>query len=361
MIAENINKCPSPRNILIAPLDWGLGHATRCIPIIQGLASRGHHVFLAASGSSKALLKERFPELPMFELSPTNISYSTGSRNLLFSLLTQVPGLLLHTRKENKWLAELVKIHHIDLVISDNRPGLFHKHIETIYITHQLRIFSGKRWLDGLLTASHRKLINKFSRCWVPDVSQVPGLAGELSHPGQLPSIPVDYIGPQSRFETVENVIFSDYTLLLLSGPEPQRSLLETRFLEEAKRTGKKYILVRGLPGTSRPIEHGSNVTVYAHLPTEELSRIIVSARQVFCRAGYSTIMDLVRLNKHAVLIPTPGQGEQEYLAEFLSGENYFSMMTQEEVRLDGIEEKSYRAFPVVASSLTDAFTASGL
>jgi uncharacterized protein (TIGR00661 family) len=335
---EKINISGPGKRVLIAPLDWGLGHATRCIPIIYDLIGRGFEVIIAAGGPIKILLKKEFSQVVFTELAGYNISYSRRGSWLPVKLFLQGPKLLWSIYSEKKWLAGFVRENNIDLVISDNRLGLFHKTITCIYITHQLKIKTGNRFIDWLLQKIHYFFINRYSACWVPDNESGNDLAGELSHPGTLPAIPIKYIGPLSRFE--KNIAEKKYDLLvLLSGPEPQRSILENQMLIELKEFKGTTLFVRGLPGNSRNenahLEKEHTITVADHLSSDELNAAILQAGLVISRSGYTTIMDLVKLQQKAMLIPTPSQTEQEYLAAYLMQKEMFLSVPQYNFSLD--------------------------
>lgn len=300
----------------MAPLDWGLGHATRCFPLIRELLAQGADVWLAGEGAQAALLKEAFPELPLLPLPGYQVEYAKTKRGLFFKLFLQLPRILNSIWQETRWLKKKVAIHAIDAVISDNRYGLFHKKIPCIFITHQLCIKvpvskRAERWVQKI----NYRFIQRFSACWVPDHAASPGLAGDLSHPAQLPAVPVTYIGPLSRFEKLNLPEVTQHLLLLLSGPEPQRTLLEEKLITELVHYNGTATLVRGLPGSNSMMPSTNMIRIFNHLPQEALNEELQKAGIVICRSGYSTLMDLAALNKKSLLVATPGQTEQEYLA----------------------------------------------
>ena len=301
--------------ILIAPLDWGLGHATRCIPIIHRLLAHDCTVLIAAEGKIRSLLAEEFPNVVFLPLQGYDIRYSRKKWMLPVVLLTQIPKMMAAVKNENSWLKQIVNENKIDAVISDNRYGLYHHSVPSIIITHQLRIQTGnsKRW-DDLLQRLHYRFINKFGSCWVPDVTGKDSLAGNLSHPAELPAIPTKYIGPLSRFEPC-NSNGNKHLLILLSGPEPQRTMLEKKLINQLANYQQLVVLVRGLPGSSAMPRVNKNVEVYNHLPATELQLKMCDASYIISRCGYSTVMDIAALRCKTILIPTPGQTEQEYLA----------------------------------------------
>ena len=303
------------RKVLIAPLDWGLGHATRCIPLIHELLHAGFKVIIAADGRSRVLLENEFPLATFLNLKGYNIQYSKTGVGLFFRLIGQISKIISIIRYEHNWLNKIIDDHGIDLVISDNRYGLHSQRIPCVFITHQLRIQSPI--FGNVLQRLNYHYINQFTECWIPDYEELPGLGGNLSHPQKMPSVPTRYIGPLSRFAFERGV--EKHVLILLSGPEPQRSLLEKKILAQIKNCSEPVVLVRGLPGSAETLSTPSNVKVFNHLPALALQELIKEASFVVARSGYSTVMDLVRMHKKGVLIPTPGQTEQEYLADHLN------------------------------------------
>lgn len=301
--------------VLIAPLDWGLGHATRCIPLINRLIEKGYELFIAAEGPTKLLLQDEFPSLEYLSLKGYRISYSKAKAGLFFKMIAQIPKILGSIRHEHHWLKEVIKENKIDIVISDNRYGLYNKEIFSVFITHQLLVKSPI--LQTCLQKINSYLINNFNECWVPDFKEEPNLAGVLSHPEKLPAIPMRYIGWLSRFEK-KSSREEKHLLILLSGPEPQRTILENKVLHQLDNFHHAVFLVRGLPGNKNSIKVQSNVKIANHLRTKELEDVILHSSLIIARSGYSTIMDLLKLKKKTILIPTPGQTEQEYLANHL-------------------------------------------
>jgi len=168
----------------------------------------------------------------------------------------------------------------------------------------------------------------------VPDFEKELTLAGDLSHPKKLPNTPLQYLGPLSRFNSLKLSI--QYKLcIIISGPEPQRSQFEKIILSQMDRFKEKMVMVRGLPNEEKVLNHSiENLTIYNHLDAEKLNTIIAQSELVLSRSGYSTIMDLITLNKKAILVPTPAQPEQEYLAIHLKNNGLFQFVQQEDLRL---------------------------
>ena len=314
------------KKLLVAPLDWGLGHATRCVPVIRDLLNNNCELWLAGEGKQEKLLREEFPSLPFLPLKGYRIKY--GKSGLTGKILLQVPSILRSIKEENKWLKEQATNYGFEAVVSDNRYGLYHEKIFSVFITHQLFIKSSLgKWSEKILQQWNYKFINRFNECWIPDEQGENNLAGELSHPVKLPLIPTKYIGPLSRFarqpadsfadQKIINEI-KDHLLIILSGPEPQRTILENKVVDEIANYPATATIVRGLPGEKDIIPSTNTIHFYNHLSSEELNSEAMKAEFIISRSGYSTIMDIAALQKKSILIPTPGQTEQEYLANHL-------------------------------------------
>ena len=314
--------------VLVAPLDWGLGHATRCIPIIGEMLHLGCDVVLASDGACAQLLAREFPQIEIKKLPGYQIRYS--KKSLIWSLLLQMPSIFNNTRKEHRWLKNLLQKERFDVIISDNRPGFWSRQSHCIYITHQLRIQSGISSLfDNMLQQLHQQYIKNFHEVWVPDVDAAVNAAGVLAHPSK-PLLHPLYIGMLSRMQPQPTETKNYEWMILLSGPEPQRSMLEQQLINELRGLNKKTILVRGLPGTTKTIDAGAHVDVFNHLTASQLQQALNQSEFVICRSGYTTIMDLLKLKKKALLIPTPGQTEQEYLAAHMEAQNCFPFLKQD-------------------------------
>lgn len=345
---DNINI----ERVLVAPLDWGLGHATRCIPIIKALQESGKTVLLAGDGPAAQLLQTEFPTLTLLPLRGYHISYAKTGWGLPWQMLAQAPSIFQTIKDEHAWLDAMIEEQQIDLVISDNRYGLYSTKIPCVLITHQLTIKMPFAWLERHVQKIHYSLINRFHTCWVPDAKGELNLGGELSHPIKMPAIPVKWMGLLSRFAPskspeVEVQTANDATppfvyqyCFLLSGPEPQRTLLENIILKNIEGLKEPMVLVRGLPSNTTdsltntapnplPASLPQQLTVYPHLPAAELAQLIMSSEWIICRSGYSTLMDLAALNKSAILIPTPGQTEQTYLAQQLAAQGLATAVAQ--------------------------------
>ncbi len=325
-----------PSTVLIAPLDWGLGHATRCIPIIKILKDRGIHLLIAVRGPQKILLQNEFPELEFLDIPGYEIRLSGRGKKLVWGLIFRVPSILNRIRKENAWLKILCSQRKIDLIISDNRYGFYHRSIPGIFITHQLFIQSGfGRRANRILMNLNHHFIRRFSECWIPDFQNADSLAGILSHPPCLPGIPVRYAGILSRFRKEESII-SNPLLIMISGPEPNRTAFENNIFRELENYQGRAVVLRGLPGNEDTFSLSNRqVSLFNHLESGPLNDLLNTSAFVICRSGYSTLMDLARLQKKAILIPTPGQPEQEYLGAWLQDKKWAITVSEKDFDLE--------------------------
>jgi UDP-N-acetylglucosamine transferase subunit ALG13 len=335
----------TPKKILIAPLDWGLGHATRSIPIIQEFLHRGCEVQIASSGNAIILLKQEFPTLKFHELVSYKATYSKRI-SFMMKILFQVPRLLWTIQKEHRQIERIVTNENIDLLISDNRYGCWSSRAPSVLITHQINFlmsFSWK-WLEGIINYGNHRQIDKFNTCWVPDFPG--GITGKMTGPHGPKT---RFIGMISRFQK-QNIPMKREILFLISGPEPQRSIFETKIKDEIGRAGcRSYFIVKGRP--EAPIEtHEHEIN---HLSATDLNEVIESSQVVISRSGYTTIMDLCKLRKKAIFVPTPGQTEQEYLAEQLkaNGVAFYQNQNEFDLALALSESKKYEGFEGYPSS----------
>ena len=326
-----MNKDIQHKKILIAPLDWGLGHATRCLVIIHDLQKNNCDITIAASGKIKSLLQNEFPNLAFLDLPGYKISYSKFKRFLPFKILIQIPKILKIIRFENKWLNTIIKTHNFNVIISDNRFGFYAKSVFSVFMTHQLQIKTNSRWFNKKLQLLNYQYINRFNECWIPDLKENFNIAGELSHPKILPGIPVKYLGPLSRFKKISNQQKKFTWMVIISGPEPQRSLFEKKIFEVVSGNTDDFLIVRGLPGEKENNFMLSNAKVFNHLNTADMQVAIESSEFIISRCGYTTVMEILSLKKKSIFIPTPGQTEQEYLAKHLSQQNWCYTFNQEE------------------------------
>lgn len=349
------------KRVLIAPLNWGLGHATRCIPVIHALQQRGHTVFIASDGDALTVLKREFPQLKSFELPSYNVRYS---RNLPVWMKTalRIPYFMKAIQREQHRAEAIIQSNAIDVVIADNRYGCRSRKAHSIFISHQLNLPapSGLRWMKGILNFLQNRLIKKFNSVWIPDGNDRL-LSGSLSET----NLPADFIGIQSRFVPSTDHPAVYRLAVVLSGPEPQRTLLEKNLLPQVIALNVPSVFVRGTLQEKMGEHEVDQVKIFNYLPSGKLEEIIKQSALIIARSGYSTIMDMAVLGKKAVFIPTPGQPEQEYLADKFSRENVAVALQQDDFDLPEAMELSgaYSGFNIADSHelLLQAFEKNGL
>lgn len=329
------------KKILVAPLNWGLGHAARCIPIINELNKLGVEVVIGADGTALELLRKEFPGLHWIRF-PGHIVRYHEKGNLTAKLLLQLPQLMMAVKAEHSLLKKIIVSEKIDAVIADNRFGLYAGTIASVFITHQTSIKLPKfiAFMEPIFNGINHFFISKFDNCWIPDFEGQQNLSGDLSHKFPLLGNTV-FIGPLSRFSYQEEKRKYDI-LVLLTGPEPQRTVLERLLTDQMLRVDESVdaasfqqrlnvLLVRGITGGSAvPVSLAENFTRVDYLLTKELNEAILSSGIIISRPGYTTIMDLAVLGSKAILIPTPGQTEQEYLAQYFMQRGIYYSAAQE-------------------------------
>lgn len=324
------------KRILICPLNWGLGHATRCIPIIRLLLEKNAEVIIAADGRPLELLKKEFPQLKFIEFKGYDIEYPQ-SGSMAWKILLSIPKILNRIKTEQTELEKIVEQHKIDIVISDNRYGCYSKNAKSVFITHQLMVKSpaGEKVLHNKILS----YIKKYAECWIPDNANENNLSGDLSHKYSKPSNAY-FIGPLSRFKLIPTNTPKYDIMAIVSGPEPQRTIFEQLIIKQASELNYNTLIVCGKPENNFR-EKKENVEIIAHLNANEMEKAILHSKIIVCRSGYSSIMDLAALNKKAIFISTPGQTEQEYLAKYLYDKKIAFYQTQNKFDLKEAIERS--------------------
>jgi len=322
--------------ILIAPLNWGLGHASRCVPLIQRYMDEGHEVIIGGDGDSLVLLRKHFPTLRYTYLAPLQLRYSAG-RSQVWAMVLSLPKLISWAIKDHAMLQAILREEEIESVVSDNRFGLYSGAAECIYITHQLHIMlpKGWRWLEPLAARLHARIYAHYNKVWVPDYAEESdSLGGELSHPRELRVgerlEKVEYIGPLSRFKGIHSEADTRYDVVaVLSGLEPHRSMLEQEIISRYQGKAEQVLIVQGLMGRPNTRIKRGNITMLPYMADKQLVPLLMGAKHVISRSGFSSIMDFASLGilEKAEFIPTPGQPEQEYLSA------YFGVKMQKNVK----------------------------
>ncbi len=332
------------KRIIVAPLDWGLGHATRDVPLIHHLIEAGHEVILVADGRPYDFLSRRFRDLQIVRCPGYDITYPKSSQ-FMVHMAKSGPRIAKALKTEKSDAERIAKEVKADVIISDNRLNFRSPDTKNIFITHQLRVKAGA--LTFAASFLHRKFYAKFDEVWIPDLEGKNNISGDLAYL-KHPKKNYRYIGPLTRFSLVKSKMDGKgkQLLFMLSGPEPQRTMLEQIVIRELKKNPVPALILQGKPGQPHSSEPLLNVCMLNHLNDEELATAVNDSYAVVSRGGYSTLCDLVAANKKLICIPTPGQTEQEYCAKYLAGKNMSVSMSQKKFslrkaleQLDTVEE----------------------
>ena len=356
------------KNILICPLEWGLGHAGRMVPLAKRLQELNHNVYFGSGEEHLRFFRAEVPGASIIHFPGFRIRYSRYLPQYLIILL-QSPLLICHSFLEHYRIKRIIRDYSIDILISDNRIGLWNSGIKTVYITHQLRIIfpAPLRFLEFIAVRITRSIINKYTCCFIPDLEGEVNISGILSHGLRLPEN-ARYIGILSRLngDSAACSQIPGQCTVMLSGPEPQRSILKQKLEKILLSQAKSAIILEGKPCAEEGSDAVNNLIYYNHLPSDETIKLLKESEIIITRSGYTTLMELVSLGCSALLIPTPGQTEQEYLAKSLSAKGWFSSISQHDlnektdllsppaVPPSGIKEESSRLLEIALAELLE-------
>jgi hypothetical protein len=335
------------KNILICPLEWGLGHAARMIPVARRLREKGHNVIIASGEEHLSLFRTEFPGIACISFPGFKPLYSRHLPQYI-SLLFKIPALIRHIIAEHKKIKRIIAEYAVDIVISDNRFGLWNRNVISVYVTHMplIPLPERLRFAEPLGILLHRMIINRYTFCFIPDLPGDLNLTGRLSHGLKLPEN-VRYIGILSRFSPFNQAkpvkLFRN--TIILSGPEPQKEILKQKLLSLFRGKAYKTVIFEGKPSNGMDPEINGNIICYGHLASKEMKDIIAASENIISRSGYSTIMELVSMGRTAMIIPTPGQTEQEYLADYLSAKGWFDTIAQKEIKSDFLYHNGNKAW----------------
>jgi len=335
-------------NILICPLEWGLGHASRMIPLAKKLKGMNYNVIIGSGEEHLSMFRDELPGLSYINFSGFKPAYSRYLPQYI-SLLLKTPYLLYHIILEHFRLKKIIRRYSVDIVISDNRFGLWNRKVKTVYITHMPLIPFPKsfRFMEFIGVLLHRAVIKKYTLCLIPDLPGEMNVSGRLSHGIKLPEN-VRFIGILSKFIYSGSASHDDtspfqHNTIILSGPEPQRTILKEKLVNLLKGQDPPTVVLEGRPDKIRETSRSDNIFYYNHLASQEMKEMITGSESIISRSGYSTIMELISLNSSALLIPTPGQTEQEYLGKYMNEKGWFSVISQRDLHA-GISFPSRKA-----------------
>ncbi len=324
------------KNILICPLEWGLGHAGRMIPLARELQKRNYNVITACGKSHQELFRRELPGAGHIHFPGFRPGYSRFIPQWIF-LLFKTPLLFYHIISEHIRLKRIIRKHDIDMVISDNRFGAWSRKVKSVYVTHLpvIPLPDRLRYLEWIGVLFHRFFINRYSYCLIPDLPGKINLSGRLTHGIKLPRN-IRFIGILSRFSGMappESNNFSfPHNTVILSGPEPQRGMLRRKVTNALNHWDTTTVVLEGKPGPETRSDENGKVISYNHLASEEMRDVLVSSSSIITRSGYTSVMELISLGCSAMLIPTPGQTEQEYLARHLAAKGWFLTIPQRQI-----------------------------
>ncbi|MGQ9847610.1 MAG: glycosyltransferase [Bacteroidales bacterium] len=328
----------SIKNVLICPLDWGIGHASRMVPIIKKIQLKGHNIFIACTKQQQAFFANEINNYTWIPSASPVIKYNHKKLSV-YDLFKLIPLIIIGIKRDKKQINSWIKKYNIHIVISDNRYGCYSSNVYSILVTHQVKIELPKniKWAEKILHNRIKKLIYKFDRCWIPDIKETPNFAGNLTMQFSLNG-KLAFIGLLSRFEESnlnESSSEKQYEVIaIISGPEPQRSIFADMLFKELKNLQKPCILVLGDFSKPQSVKQEDNVLIYSSMNSTQLYQAIKSSKYIIARSGYSTIMDLISLRRTAILVPTPGQTEQEYLANYYKSRRMFVIAEQNNFNL---------------------------
>jgi hypothetical protein len=318
MRPEAINK----KNILFCILDWGLGHAARSGVLIDRLLIQNNKITIVCSLSSLVFLKQKYPLLSIICIEGYNIKYYKSIPAWL-SVMIQLQKIQQQIKIEQQFLQKEILRDEYDIIISDSRYGCYHSEIPSVLISHQLQLKAP--FFASFINKRYQKYLLPFHSIWVPDFEGENNLSGELSHHVLKLDIHTKnklvYIDPLSRFNFGAKLEKEIDLLFILSGPEPMRTMFEIDAIKYSSISNKKIVLIRGIEESkSIPIESKlKNLEIYHLLGESQLKSMIENTKAIVCRSGYSSIMDYYQLPIVKYIMPTFGQTEQEYLAEYLN------------------------------------------
>jgi UDP:flavonoid glycosyltransferase YjiC (YdhE family) len=345
-------------HVFVSPLNWGLGHSTRDIPLIEELLRQGHEVSIGTSGNALTLLQRECPECNFILFKDYPAPYS-DSRFFLPSFIAGIPALLRAFAVERKRLEQILAENKFDLIISDNRMCVYSSLIPSYFISHQLRYsMPGYLYPLELMTIPFNSFFHsKFEGVIVPDIDPLGGsknLSGKLSRTNlNVTKRRVYYAGILTSTKKMALIEDLDY-LAIVSGPEPQRTKLEEIVMKQVQTLPGEKVVLLGSPQKDLHQKVDGHTTVHSYVSTEEKAVLMNRARFIITRSGYTTMMELAELDKkHGLFTPTPGQTEQEYLSRYYARQGWFLSRSQYKLKLAEDVEKAmqYRGFPEMAKT----------
>jgi uncharacterized protein (TIGR00661 family) len=328
---------PIMARILISPLSWGLGHATRDMPIINDLLTRGHTVGVAATGAALALLRREFPDLTFFDVPDYPSPYTKNGFSVP-RVMALFPLMQKDIAREHRLISKIVRRERYDLVISDNRFGAHVRDVPSLFISHQIRFSTPGdiEFVERLMERFNEHYHKNFDRIIIPDNPPGPySLSGKLGvarRPAtRRRAFYAGIITDIRKLDVGQDIDF----LISISGPRETKDLLKKTILQQVGDLPGKKVILMGDPGDHREETLDPDTIVKSHAERDEMELLMNRAKFVITRSGYTTVMELAELGKKEILfIPTPGQTEQEYLSRLYERRGWVHSVSQAKIRL---------------------------
>ena len=331
--------------LLVTLLDWGMGHATRTLPLIEHAAACGWHVHVATKGTALAWLKRHLdPALPLTFHDKPGPEIKYAKRGNFLRIAGQMPAFVAHVERERTWTSNFVRTYDIDAIYSDNCYGTAVPGVPSILMSHQLQVPTPKI-LEGAARTMVARWAKAFDQLWVPDTEPGPqSLSGHLAAADVHPH--TEYVGVLSRLakHRQDNPPPIWHKVGMVSGLEPHRGLMEEALRGWMVDSDEPCLVIAGKPGGGVQVD--GHITTWCDPNDAELASALQEARTVVCRSGYSSQLDLAALGARAILIPTPGQPEQEALGKLWASRFGFTCLTQKQLEAGDLPEHATGSLP---------------
>lgn len=321
--------------IIYALCSWGLGHATRSLPVIRRLIKEGHEITIISHDRALTLLKNELKESAIFvDIPDYPLLVSENKQQFIAKSMVYWPLFIQRMESGLQQLTKLLKTTPCDRIISDGRYDMYSKSIPSFFISHQMRIMNPMRFemFERGSETFNLFFFKRFKEILIPDY-ETDDLSGDLSHNlHKIDEKKLHYVGVLSDFNKKRLKKDIDY-FISLSGPEPQRSILEEKILSQINDLSGNIVITLGKTEKKEQITN-ENIKTYSYLTKEERETLLNKTKLVISRSGYSTILDLSVIGTKALMIPTPGQVEQEYLAQYHKNKNSCHSINQDDIHL---------------------------
>ncbi|MEK6968538.1 MAG: glycosyltransferase [Nanoarchaeota archaeon] len=325
--------------------NYGLGHATRMLPVIMKLIEQGEKVTIVAKGNSLLMLKNELGDASNYELMQYEVPLKFSDKGFsMFETLKAGPSFISLISSQKKWLENFSAKEKIDRVIADGEIGYHLKNKKSFFVNNQLRLLPGSLLGDGteLLTDVFSK---GFEKVIVPD-DENGTLGGLLTSKTRFyDKKRLAYVGILSSIRKKNVVRNVDY-FISISGPGISKEVFTRQVMEQLHLLKGKVVVALGRPDLKEIASKG-NAKIYPYLNRKQQESFLNKAKLVISRSGYTTMMELAEIDKKAFFIPTLNHPEQEYLAKFQknSGRFHYSKQDSFNFKEDIDEAKQYPGF----------------